>query len=105
MNITKIQGSPTVKYRGIFINDEQPALTNWINSNYAPGKYGPGFNHFFYSNVFELLLRLRANYLWPAMWGSMFGVDDYENQPLADAHGIVMGSSHTEPMVLPSFSF
>jgi hypothetical protein len=38
---------------------------------------------------------LRANYLWPAMWGSMFGVDDTANQPIADAYGIVMGSSHT----------
>jgi hypothetical protein len=63
--------------------------------NYQPGKYGPGFNHYFYSNVFELLLRLRANYLWPAEWASMFDVDDVENQPLADAYGIVMGTSHT----------
>lgn len=56
-------------------------------------------NHLFYSTVFELLLRLRANYLWPTMWNSMFDVDDYENQPLADAYGIVMGTSHTEPMM------
>ncbi|KAL3422220.1 hypothetical protein PVAG01_06376 [Phlyctema vagabunda] len=95
----KVQTSPSVKYRGIFINDEQPGLTNWINSNYAPGKYGAGYNHYFYPRVFELLLRLRANYLWPAMWGSMFNVDDYENQPIADAYGIVMGTSHTEPMM------
>jgi hypothetical protein len=65
------------------------------SANYAPGKYGAGYNHYFYANVFELLLRLRANYLWPAEWGSMFNVDDVENQPLADAYGIVMGSSHT----------
>ncbi|TVY39952.1 hypothetical protein LOCC1_G004442, partial [Lachnellula occidentalis] len=97
----KVQGPPSVKYRGLFINDEQPALTNWINENYQPGKYGPGYNHYFYPRVFELLLRLRANYFWPAMWGSMFGVDDTANQPLADAYGIVMGSSHTdkEPMM------
>ncbi|RDW82743.1 hypothetical protein BP6252_03855 [Coleophoma cylindrospora] len=95
----KIQGPPSIKYRGIFINDEQPGLTNWISENYTPGKYGAGYNHFFYPRVFELLLRLRANYLWPAMWGSMFNVDDYENQPLADAFGIVMGTSHTEPMM------
>lgn len=94
-----VQGPPSVKYRGLFINDEQPSLTNWINENYAPGKYGPGFNHVFYSHVFELLLRLKANYLWPAQWASMFNVDDYENQPLADAFGIVMGTSHTEPMM------
>lgn len=65
------------------------------SSNYAPGKYGAGYNHYFYSHVFELLLRLRANYFWPAQWGSMFNVDDTANQPLADAYGIVMGTSHT----------
>src|SRR4051812_15404351 len=68
------------------------------SDNYAPGQYGAGFNHYFHSHVFELLLRLRANYLWPTMWNSMFGVDDTANQPIADAYGIVMGSSHTEPM-------
>lgn len=52
-----------------------------------------------YSNIFELLLRLRANYFWPAMWASMFNVDDLKNQPLADAYGITMGTSHTEPMM------
>lgn len=68
-NVTKLQPSPSVKYRGFFLNDEQPALTNWVNTRYPPGKYGPGFNHLFYSTVFELLLRLKANYLWPAQWG------------------------------------
>ena len=63
--------------------------------NYQRGKYGAGFNHYFYPRVFELLLRLKANYLWPTMWGSMFGVDDEANQPIADAYGIVMGTSHT----------
>lgn len=52
--------------------------------------------------MFELLLRLRANYFWPAEWASMFFVDDYANQPLADAYGIVMGTSHTEPMMRAS---
>jgi len=70
-------------------------LMKWNSVNYAPGKYGAGFNHYFYSHVFELLLRLKANYLWPAMWSSMFDVDDSANQPLADAYGIVMGTSHT----------
>ncbi|THV47860.1 hypothetical protein BGAL_0284g00140 [Botrytis galanthina] len=98
MQILKIQDTPSVRYRGFFLNDEQPALTNWINANYPKGKYGPGFNHYFHSQVFELLLRLRANYFWPAQWDSMFNVDDYANQPLADAYGIVMGTSHTEPM-------
>ncbi|KAE8444151.1 hypothetical protein EG329_000839 [Mollisiaceae sp. DMI_Dod_QoI] len=78
--VNKVQKSPSVKYRGFFINDEQPALTNWVNDNYAPGK-------------------LRANYFWPAQWASMFNVDDTANQPLADAYGVVMGTSHTEPMM------
>ncbi|KAL5314469.1 hypothetical protein ACEPPN_017109 [Leptodophora sp. 'Broadleaf-Isolate-01'] len=95
----KVQAAPSVKYRGIFINDEQPGLTNWANDNYERGQWGPGFNHYYHPRVFELLLRLRANYFWPAMWGSMFNVDDTANQPLADAFGIVMGSSHTEPMM------
>lgn len=68
-NMTKVQPSPSVKYRGFFLNDEQPALTNWVNTRYPPGKYGPGFNHLFYSTIFELLLRLKANYMWPAQWG------------------------------------
>ncbi|KAF1832991.1 hypothetical protein BDW02DRAFT_553559 [Decorospora gaudefroyi] len=89
---TKVQGSPSIKYRGIFLNDEQPALTNWVNRNY--GRYDSRF----YGKVFELLLRLRANYLWPTMWNSRFYVDDSRNGPLADEMGIVMGTSHTEPM-------
>ncbi|KAG2412534.1 hypothetical protein HFD88_010091 [Aspergillus terreus] len=95
----KIQGPPSVKYRGIFINDEQPAITNWINANYPKAKYGPGFNADFYSHVFELLLRLRANYLWPASWNNIFHLDDPRNSPTADEYGIVMGTSHTEPMM------
>ncbi|KAJ4289067.1 hypothetical protein N0V90_011409 [Kalmusia sp. IMI 367209] len=90
---TKTQGPPSIKYRGLFINDEQPALTNWVNANYG-GKYDSRFH----TKVFELLLRLRANYFWPAMWASKFHVDDSKNGPLADEMGIVMGTSHTEPM-------
>ncbi|PIA97916.1 hypothetical protein CB0940_05764 [Cercospora beticola] len=97
-NVSVTQGPPSVKYRGIFINDEAPGLTGWIMDNFPPGEYGPGFNAEFYSTVFELLLRLRANYLWPAMWNSMFNVDDPRTQPLANDYGIVMGTSHTEPM-------
>lgn len=97
---TKIQPSPSVKYRGFFLNDEQPALNNWVQANYPDGKYGPGFNHKMYSTMFELLLRLKANYLWPASWNSMFCVDDgAKNQQTADSYGIVMGTSHTEPMM------
>ncbi len=88
-----VQGPPTVKYRGIFLNDEAPALDGW-----AKEKFG-GFNHGFYTNVFELLLRLRANYLWPAMWNNSFATDDPLNAPLADEFGIVIGTSHHEPMM------
>ncbi len=86
------QGEPKVKYRGIFINDEAPALTGW-----AFEKFG-GFNSKFYDNVFELILRMKGNYLWPAMWGRMFYVDDPQNAVLADEYGIVMGTSHHEPL-------
>ena len=86
-------GEPAVKYRGIFINDEAPALSGW-----AYEKFG-GFNHKFYEKVFELLLRLKANYLWPAMWGSNFNDDDSLNPKLANEYGIVMGTSHHEPMM------
>lgn len=95
----KIQSSPSVKYRGFFLNDEQPALTNWVNENFKPGEYGPGFNHEMYSPIFELLLRLRANYIWPAEWNSMLAVDDPYTPVVADMYGIVMGTSHTEPLM------
>lgn len=89
---SKTQGPPSIKYRGIFLNDEQPALTGWVKANY--GKYDSRFH----AKVFELLLRLRANYFWPAMWDAKFYTDDAKNGPLADEMGIVMGTSHTEPM-------
>jgi endo-1,4-beta-D-glucanase Y len=84
---------PGVKYRGIFINDEAPALSTW-----AQAKFG-GANAKMYAHVFELLLRLKANYLWPAMWAPRaFNADDPRNMVLADEMGIVMGTSHHEPM-------
>ena len=86
-------GSPSVKYRGIFINDEAPAFSGW-----AKEKFG-GVNHLVYEKVFELLLRLKANYLWPAMWGHAFNDDDTLNPVLANLYGIVMGTSHHEPML------
>jgi hypothetical protein len=98
LQTTKIAKTPTVKYRGFFINDEAPALTGWANKIYPKSPYGAPFGAEFYMNVFELLLRMKANYLWPAMWNGMFNVDDPRNQPLADEYGIVMGTSHTEPM-------
>jgi hypothetical protein len=88
-----VQGEPAVRYRGIFLNDEAPALTGWVNE-----KFG-GYHHPFYEKVFELLLRLKANYLWPAMWNNCFNEDDPLNPKLADEYGIVMGSSHVEPMM------
>ncbi|HET9087368.1 MAG TPA: glycosyl hydrolase 115 family protein [Acidobacteriaceae bacterium] len=88
-----VTGEAAVKYRGIFLNDEAPSLTNWVNQ-----KYG-GFNHLFYEKVFELLLRLKANYLWPAMWNSAFNEDDPLDPKLANDYGIVMGTSHHEPML------
>jgi hypothetical protein len=88
-----VQGPPAVKYRGIFLNDEAPSLTGWVLE-----KYG-NYNHRFYTNVFELLLRLKANYLWPAMWNNCFNEDDPLNPKLADEYGIVMGTSHVEPML------
>ena len=88
-----ITSSPLIKYRGIFINDEAPALSGW-----AYEKFG-GFNHNFYEHVFELILRLKGNFLWPAMWGRMFYVDDPVNPKLADEYGIVVSTSHHEPMM------
>ncbi len=87
-----VSGEPKVKYRGIFLNDEEPALGSWAREQFG------GFNHQFYEHVFELILRLRGNYLWPAMWGSAFYDDDAENGRLADEMGIVMGTSHHEPL-------
>jgi hypothetical protein len=88
-----VQSSPKVKYRGIFINDESPSFTSW-----ARGSYG-GINSKVYVHIFELLLRLKANYLWPAMWGNNFNEDDPVSPVLADEYGIVMGTSHHEPMM------
>jgi len=85
-------GEPAVAYRGIFINDEEPALGNWARATFG------GFNHLFYEKVFELILRLKGNFLWPAMWGKAFYDDDPQNAELADEMGVVIGTSHHEPM-------
>ena len=90
---TRIMEKPTVQYRGLFLNDEAPVLTNWAKERFG------GFNRKFYEKLFELMLRMRANYLWPAMWYSSFYDDDKENGKLADMMGIVMGTSHHEPMM------
>lgn len=86
-------GEPKVHYRGIFINDEEPCFGTWSRE-----KFG-GINSKMYAHMFELLLRLRANYLWPAMWGKAFNEDDPLNPKVADEYGIVMGTSHHEPMM------
>jgi hypothetical protein len=87
------EGPPKVKYRGIFLNDEAPSLTGWVHDTFG------NYNHQFYEKIFELLLRLKANYLWPAMWDNAFNEDDPLNPQMADMYGIVMGTSHHEPML------
>jgi len=87
-----VDRGPAVKYRGIFINDEAPSFSGW-----AKEKFG-GVNHLVYTKMFELILRLKGNYLWPAMWGNAFNDDDKLDPILADEYGVVMGTSHHEPM-------
>lgn len=91
---TYSDGEPAVRYRGIFLNDEAPCLTSWVKNTYGTG-YG---DHRFYQRVFELVLRLRGNMMWPAMWGWAFYADDAENEKTADEMGVVMSTSHHEPM-------
>ena len=91
---TYTDGEPAVRYRGIFLNDEAPCLTSWVKNTYGTG-YG---DHRFYQRVFELVLRLRGNMMWPAMWGWAFYADDPENEKTADEMGVVMSTSHHEPM-------
>jgi len=94
LNITSKE--PSVKYRGFFLNDEWPSLGTWVT-----GTFGD-FNEEFYDKVFQLILRLKGNYMWPAMWSAVFSENGKShplaNAELADAYGIVMGTSHHEPM-------
>ncbi|RKE88326.1 glycosyl hydrolase 115 family protein [Epilithonimonas arachidiradicis] len=85
-------GEPAVEYRGIFLNDEEPSLGGWARATFG------GINSKFYEKVFELILRMKGNYIWPAMWGKAFYDDDVLNGPLANEMGIIMGTSHHEPM-------
>jgi len=101
-----ITEGPSVQYRGIFLNDEAPALSGWVAEKFGnvPAKGNvpkniANYGREFYCRLFELLLRIKANYLWPAMWGNAFNEDDPENPRLADEYGIVMGTSHQEPMI------
>ena len=84
---------PSVKYRGLFINDEWPCFGTWTFDKFK------GFTAEMYDKVFELLLRLKGNYLWPAMWSSSFALDGpgLENYRLATEYGITVGNSHHEP--------
>ncbi|WP_188190027.1 glycosyl hydrolase 115 family protein [Nonomuraea sp. SYSU D8015] len=96
------QGTPKVKYRGFFINDENPNLGTWAPQHFGPGLapgYPGGFNSKVYARVFEVMLRLKANYLWPAVWGRAFAEDDPDNHRVAAEYGIVMGTSHEAPMM------
>lgn len=91
-----VSGEPAVKLRGFFLNDEWPSLGNWVHSTFG------GFNELFYEKVFDLLLRLRGNFLWPAMWTGVFS-EDGKAFPTASAEmaselGITMGTSHHEPL-------
>lgn len=92
--LNKTSKEPSVKYRGIFLNDEWPSLGSW-----SMNKFG-GFNEELYDKVFELLLRLKGNYIWPAMWSAVFSENGKSNKlanaKLADTYGIVMGTSHHE---------
>jgi hypothetical protein len=85
--------APKVRYRGIFINDEEPALGNWARSTFG------GINAKFYERVFDLLLRSKGNYLWPAMWGKSLWQDDPDSAKLAQDMGVILGASHHEPMM------
>jgi hypothetical protein len=84
---------PRVRYRGIFLNDEEPALGTWARQTFG------GFNHQFYERVFELILRLKGNFLWPAMWDKAIYDDDPRSPLLASEMGVVIGTSHHEPMM------
>jgi hypothetical protein len=107
-SVLRIETGPAVRYRGIFLNDEYPNLTKWVSAKFgaAPERADPpvpagvaNYGREFQARLFEVMLRLRANYLWPAMWNNAFNEDDSDNARLADEYGIVMGTSHQEPML------
>ena len=91
--VNMVSRVPSVKYRGFFINDEWPAFGNWAKTHFG------SMNAACYAPVFELLLRMKGDYLWPAMWNSNFSLDGpgLENAVLADELGVVMSTSHHEP--------
>ena len=97
------QPSPAVKYRGIFLNDEDWGLRPWASKKFDPqtGNIGPKT----YAKIFELLLRLRANYLWPAMHPGTTAFNSFPtDKEIANEYGIVMGASHCEQMLRNNIS-
>ncbi|MFC3809345.1 glycosyl hydrolase 115 family protein [Lacihabitans lacunae] len=93
-----ISQTPSVKYRGIFINDEDWGLQPWAAKTFETDKKDIGPKT--YAKVFELLLRLKANLIWPAMHPSTKAFYYYpENKEVADKYHIVVGTSHAEPMM------
>lgn len=97
-NIEQISKEPSVKFRGFFINDEWPCFGNWTFGHFG------GFTAEMYDHVFEFLLRMKGNYLWPAMWTSSFPLDGPGNlnEELADIYGITIAYSHHEPCLRAS---
>lgn len=97
-DIEKISKEPSVRYRGFFINDEWPCFGHWVTERFG------GFCADAYEHIFELLLRLKGNYLWPAMWTASFPLDGpgNRNEELADIYGVVIGYSHHEPCLRAS---
>lgn len=114
LDTTTYSGEPAIQYRGLFINDEAPATTGWWSKTHD-FELGYKLDTEYYTHVFDLLVRLKANFLWPAMWksfvnfygsgngtdeapGDVFFTDDPQNQQLADDYGITVSTSHHEPM-------
>lgn len=99
-SINYISKEPSVRYRGFFMNDEWPSLGNFVMNTFGD------FNEFFYEKVFELLLRLKGNYFWPAMWSASLPLDGSEDPlaiiKLATELGITIGQSHHEPLMRAS---
>ncbi len=97
-DIETVSKEPSVKYRGFFINDEWPCFGTWAMNHFG------GVNAKLYDQVFEFLLRMKGNYLWPAMWASSFPLDGpgSQNEELADMYGITVAYSHHEPCLRAS---
>lgn len=97
-DIETVSKEPSVKYRGFFINDEWPCFGTWATKHYGD------VNAACYDGIFQFLLRMKGNYLWPAMWASSFPLDGpgSANEELADLYGVIMGYSHHEPCLRAS---